>query len=331
VLSQLLGSITFTPADIPIWSQYVTLLEEVLDFLARTFNSGGIAIIVFTIIVKTLLLPLTIKATRSSKSMQELQPKIKELQKKYSKDRQRLSQETMALYQQYQINPLAGCLPMLIQIPIFFGVYRAIANLSAGNVEGFSGAWTQGFLWLDSLNEADPYKILPIMAGAFQFIQTRMARPAGMGKATDPQQAMMNKMMNFMPLMVVVFGWNFASGPVIYWVTQSVYSVVQQWLITGWGSMKDWFPNLPEMPEHRQLGYRAPRDLDAIAAENAGNPAPQGRFMGWAQKKADLAQEQRARMDQDRQKKSSGGSATVARPDPPLPPVRPTGVAKSGR
>ena len=131
-----------------------------------------------------------------------------------------------------------------------------------------------------------------------------------MGKATDPQQAMMNKMMNFMPLMVVVFGWDFASGPVIYWVTQSVYSVVQQWLITGWGSMKDWFPDLPEMPEHRQLGYRAPRDLDAIAGPRT-QVIPRHKAASWAgpSKKADLAQEQRARMDEDRQKKSSGGSA----------------------
>jgi YidC/Oxa1 family membrane protein insertase len=290
VLSQLLGSVSLNPGAIPVWSQYVSLLESVLDFLARTFNSGGIAIIVFTIIVKTLLLPLTIKAIRSSKSMQELQPKIKELQKKYGKDRQRLSQETMALYQQYQINPLAGCLPMLIQIPIFFGVYRAIANLSAGNNEGFSSAWTQGFLWLDSLNASDPYKILPIMAGAFQFVQTRMSRPANMGPSTDPQQRMMNTMMNFMPLMVV-----------------------EQWLITGFGALKDWFPWLPDLPEHRQLGYRAPRDLDAIAAANDGKPVQQGKFMGWAQKKAEEAQEQRNRMEAERAKRG-GGSASAQRP-----------------
>lgn len=323
MLSQLLGSVSLNPGAIPVWSQYVSLLQHVLDFLARTFHSGGIAIIVFTIIVKTLLLPLTIKAIRSSKSMQELQPKIKELQKKHGKDKQRLSQETMALYQQYQINPLAGCLPMIIQIPIFFGVYRAISSLSAGNAEGFSSAWTQGFLWLDNLNSADPYKILPIAAGLFQFIQTRMSRPGGMGASTDPQQRMMNTMMNFMPLMVVVFGWSFAAGPVIYWVTQSVYSVVQQWLITGFGALKDWMPWLPDLPEHRQLGYRAPRDLDAIAAANEGKPVQQGKFMGWAQKKAEEAQEQRTRMETDRGKRGSGAGATSTQ--------RPTSSNKGGK
>ncbi len=309
-----LGSVSLDQAvvaAIPVWDQYVDGLEHFLDFLARTVNSAGLAVILFTIIVKTLLLPLTVKAIRSSKSMQELQPKIKELQKKYGKDRQKISQETMALYQQHQVNPLAGCLPMLIQIPIFFGVYRAIANLSAGKAGiGASDLWEQSFLWLPSLNEADPYKILPIMAGVFQFIQTRMSRPAGQGKPSDPQQAMMNTMMNFMPLMVVVFGWTFAAGPVIYWVTQSVYSVVQQWLIAGWGSMKDWFPRLPDLPEHRQLGYKPPRDLNegVVVTGPDGKPVPQGKVMGWMQRKAEEAQEQRKKMDDHRQQKATGGS-----------------------
>jgi YidC/Oxa1 family membrane protein insertase len=310
VLSQLLDMVSFPIGAIPIWDQYVTGLEHVLDFFARITHSPGIAVILFTIAIKTLLLPLTIKSIRSSKSMQELQPKVKELQKKYGKDRQRLSQETMALYQQYQVNPLAGCLPMLIQIPIFFGVYRAISHLSQGTSDiNPSQYWENSFLWLDSLNVSDPYKILPILAGVFQFIQTRMSRPAGQGKPSDPQQAMMNTMMNFMPLMVVVFGWSFDSGPVIYWVTQSVYSVVQQWLIAGWGSMKDWFPRLPDLPEHRQLGYKAPRNLDDVVVVS-GTKEPQSGVMGWMQRKADEAQAQRARMEEERKGKAGGSSSS---------------------
>jgi YidC/Oxa1 family membrane protein insertase len=218
----------------------------------------------------------------------------------------------MALYQQYQVNPVAGCLPMLIQIPIFFGVYRAITHLSNGSSSiNPSVYWEHSFLWLDNLSTPDPYKILPIMAGVFQFIQTRMSRPAGQGKPSDPQQAMMNTMMNFMPLMVVVFGWTFDSGPVIYWVTQSLYSVVQQWLIAGWGSMKDWIPALPELPEHRQLGYRAPRDLDDVVVVS-GEPKKQSGVMGWMQRKADEAQAQRARMDEERKQKSGGSAASAS-------------------
>ena len=109
-LLSLLSSLPVVPAvDIPVWNQYVQLLTWALDGLAGIFHSGGLAIIAFTIIIKTILLPLTVQSIRSSKAMQELQPKIKELQKKHGKDRQRLTQETMALYQQYRVNPMAGC------------------------------------------------------------------------------------------------------------------------------------------------------------------------------------------------------------------------------
>jgi YidC/Oxa1 family membrane protein insertase len=275
--------------NIPIWNQYVDFLVWLLNSLTSTFSSAGIGIIAFTIIVKTLMLPLTVKALRSSKAMQELQPKIKELQKKHGNDRQRISQETMALYQQYRVNPMAGCLPMVIQIPIFFGLYRSIMLLSTSG----AGLWDQGFLWLPSLAHPDPWHILPILAGLFQFVQTQMMRPANQPKSTDPQQAMMNSVMNIMPLTVVFFGWSFASGPVLYWATQSVYSVIQQWFITGWGNFNKWAPFLPELPEHRRLGYRPPRDLDSVVVVSGdGQPVFAPGPMGWLQRKMDEAQKQ---------------------------------------
>lgn len=291
MLSSLLFNIVIVPAisfpSFPGWSQYVNFLKSILDMLASSTNSGGLAIVIFTIGIKTLLMPLTVKSIRSSKAMQELQPKIKELQKKHGKDRQELSAKTMELYSQHGVNPMAGCLPMLIQIPIFFGVYRAIIELSNSH----AGEWADGFLWLGDLSNADPWKVLPIAAGAFQFVQTKMMRPENAPKATDPQQALMNQMMNFMPLMVVVFGWTFASGAVIYWVTQSIFSVIQQWFITGWGSVKDWAPWLPEMPDHRRLGYRPPRDPnDVVVVSGAADRGVQG----WLQKKMAQAQEQSA-------------------------------------
>jgi YidC/Oxa1 family membrane protein insertase len=275
--------------NIPIWNQYVDFLVNVLDSLSTLFSSAGLGIIAFTIIVKTLMLPLTVKALQSSKAMQELQPKIKELQKKHGSDRQRISQETMALYQQYRVNPMAGCLPMLIQIPIFLGLYNAIMRLSTSG----AGLWDQSFWWLPSLAHPDPWHLLPIVAGLFQFVQTQMMRPANQPKSTDPQQAMMNSVMNIMPLTVVFFGWSFAAGPVLYWATQSVYSVVQQWFITGWGNFIKWAPFLPELPEHRRLGYRPPRDLDSVVVVSGdGQPVIAPGPMGWLQRKMDEAQRQ---------------------------------------
>jgi YidC/Oxa1 family membrane protein insertase len=291
--------------SIPIWDQYVDFMEWSLNSLADIFKNGGLAIIAFTIIIKTLLLPFTIKSIRSSKAMQELAPKIKELQKKHGSDRQKVSQETFALYQTHGVNPMSGCLPMIIQIPIFFGLYQAITHLSNSGI----GHWTDGFMWLGDLSEPDPWKILPIMAGLFQFVQSRMMRPADQ-KITDPQQKIMNQMMNFMPLMVVVFGWSFASGPVLYWATQSVYSVVQQWFITGWGSLGAWFPWLPELPEHRRLGYREPRPISDVTVVSGEAPQQTG-FSGWLNKRMQEAQKNaEARQETLKQQKSGKGGST---------------------
>ncbi len=262
-----------------VWHGYVDLIEWALRGITNVTGSVGLSIIVFTIFLKTLMLPLTVKSIRSTAAMQELQPKIKELQKKYSKDRQKLSEETMRLYHEFQINPAAGCFPMLLQIPIFFGLYFAVRHISA---DGGS------FLWIPNLGEPDPYKILPIAAGIFQFIQTKMMRPANAPKAADPQQQMMNTMMNFMPLMVVFFGWTFAAGAVLYWATQSVYSVIQQWFITGWGSLKNWFPFLPELPEHRRLGHRKP-----VERVEVGEYQPKGIMGAMQRRMKDMEERQR--------------------------------------
>jgi len=300
---------TMGPAAIPVWDQYVDFMEWSLNSLANLFGNGGLGIIAFTIIVKTILLPLTVKSIRSSKNMQELAPRIKELQKKYGADRQRVSQETMALYQQYGVNPLAGCLPMIIQIPIFFGLYRAIVNLNNAGI----GHWADGFLWMSNLQDADPWHVLPIAAGVFQWVQSRMMRPANQ-KVTDPQQQIMNIMMNFMPLFVVFFGWTFAAGPVLYWATQSVYSVIQQWFITGWGALIEWFPWLPELPEHRRLGYKPPRNLDDVVVVS-GAPVEQKGFSGWLNKRMQAAQETaNARQQEMAEQKAarSGKTSTTA-------------------
>ncbi|HRA48046.1 MAG TPA: YidC/Oxa1 family membrane protein insertase [Thermomicrobiales bacterium] len=296
-----LDALVHLPLAIPILDQYVRFLETVLEWIGDRVGSGGLAIIIFTIIVRTLILPVTIKSTKSMKAMQDVQPRIKELQKKHKGDRARIQQETMALYSAYGVNPVAGCLPALIQLPIFFGVYRAIHNLSVTD----SGIWHGGFLWLDSLKSPDPWHILPIAAGLFQLMQTMMARPAGQGKPTDQQQQMMNTMMNIMPITVVLFGWNFAAGPVIYWVTQSIYGIIQQWFITGWGKINDFVPGLPELPEHKRLGYHAPKELTDEEIANAPTK-PKGKMGTWWEGQMKQAQH----ISEERSKK--GGEAVPA-------------------
>ena len=315
----------------PVWSQFVDAIELGLRYMADYVGSAGLSVIIFTILFKTILLPLTIKSVRSMSSMQELQPKIKELQKKFAKDRQKLSAETMKLYQEHGVNPASGCLPMILQIPIFFGLYFAIRHLSQSGV----GVWGNGFLWLPSLAKADPYHILPLAAGAFQFVQTKMARPHNQPKAADPQQQMMNSMMMFMPLMVVVFGWQFASGPVIYWAVSAIYSAIQQWFITGWGSMLDWLPFLPDLPEHRRLGYEAP-EKRALRRQQSGGEQKGlfGMLNRQIQGQVQKVDEQRSSDDEERaepkpakaeRKSQNGRSAqrTTPRRTPPSPDLVP--------
>jgi YidC/Oxa1 family membrane protein insertase len=287
------------------WHHFVDLIEWCLTHLSDYTGSAGIAIILFTIIVKTIMLPLTIKSVRSTMAMQELQPKIKDLQKRYGKDRQRISEETLKLYAEHGVNPASGCLPMFAQMPVFFALYFSVRQLSTAR----NGHFADGFLWIRDLGAADRWELLfipivpiAILAGVFQFIQMRMSRPANQGQIRDPQQAMMQTMMNFMPLMVVFFGWKFPAGIVMYWAVQSLYSVIQQWFITGWGSLKDWIPWLPELREEWRLGRPKPRPAGQASTESG--PREIGGFFGWMQKKTDglqQRQEEKARANASQQ------------------------------
>jgi YidC/Oxa1 family membrane protein insertase len=224
-----------------IWNLIIVHpLEAGLKFLASDLALGaGTAIILFTILVKVVLLPLTLQQMRSQKAMMALKPEIDALQKKYGKDREKVSAETMALYKQYGVNPAAGCFPLVLQMPVLFGLYAALLNLAAHDP-----AFQQPWLWLARLDQPDvlhlgsitlPF-ILPVLAAATQWVQQRMMTMP----TEDPQQRMQNQIMQFMPLMMLWFGLTFSAGLALYWTTQNIVGIVQQYFFTGWGSL---FPN----------------------------------------------------------------------------------------
>jgi YidC/Oxa1 family membrane protein insertase len=212
-------------------------LERALTFLTTDLGLGaGLAIIVFTILMRVVLLPLTIQQFRSQKAMQKLQPELKELQKKHGKDREKLQQETMALYKEHGVNPAAGCFPLLVQMPILFALYAALINLAVTNP-----AFQEPWMWIPNLAQPDvlliagisiPF-ILPILTAATQWVQQRMMTQ----QTDDPQQKMQNSIMQFMPLMMLYFGTTIAAGVVLYWLTQNVAGIVQQYFQMGWGSL----------------------------------------------------------------------------------------------
>ena len=146
--------------------------------------------------------------------MKELQPKIKDLQQKFKGDKQKLNQEMFALYREKKVNPLGGCLPMVLQIPVFFALYRVL--LGSIEIRNADFWW-----WITDLSSKDPYYIYPILMGASMLIQQKMTPPVG-----DPMQ---NRMMMLMPVVFTVMFLNFPVGLVIYWLVNNVLTIVQQY------------------------------------------------------------------------------------------------------
>ena len=180
------------------------------------FANYGIAIILMTILVKALMYPMTAKQVRSMKAMQDLQPALKKLQKDYKNNPQLLQQKMAELYKEAGVNPLAGCLPLLIQMPILMGVYYCLYGYS------YSGDPT--FLWLTSLSDTDPLYVLPILSALTTYIQQKQTM------ANNGQDNQQMKIMSYMmPLFIGWISLNFPSGLVVYWVTMNLCQIAQQW------------------------------------------------------------------------------------------------------
>jgi YidC/Oxa1 family membrane protein insertase len=200
--------------DFGDWLKWLAIpLLIVLKFLYGYVGNYGIAIIILTILIKLIFWPLGNKSYKSMKEMQKLQPLMAALREKYKNDKARLSQESMALYKTHKVNPLGGCLPMIVQIPVFFGLYKAL--LYAIELRHSPLFW-----WIQDLSAKDPYYITPIIMGATMFIQQKMT-PTG----ADPMQA---KIMLFMPIIFTFMFLNFPSGLVIYWLFNNIISIGQQ-------------------------------------------------------------------------------------------------------
>ena len=216
------------------------------------FSNFGIAIVAFTMLVRLVMVPLTIKQSRQIKAMNGLQPLMKQLQEKYKNDRQRVSQETMKLYKEHGVNPL-GCLgPMFIQFPIWIGLFQAIRQTVPNNPEtlvelsGNLYSWlpqvhsiipiNSSFLWMDlALPDPSPF-VMPILVGGSMFVMQKMTTMP----SADARQASTNRMMLWMmPLMFGFFTLNFSSGLAVYWVVSNIIGVAIQGFITGWDPLKN--------------------------------------------------------------------------------------------
>ncbi|MCG0275096.1 MAG: YidC/Oxa1 family membrane protein insertase [Thermosediminibacteraceae bacterium] len=191
------------------------IMKQMLDFIFIYTKSYGIAIIVLTVLIKVILLPLSFQQFNSIKKMQEIAPLQKKLQEKYKNDKEKLNQELLKLYQEHKINPMGGCLPLLIQFPFIIALFRLLQNYNFGNA---------GFLWISDLGAPDKTFILPVVAAVTTYISSRI----GMPQNTQNQQSTMNLVMSG------VIGWmatKFPSGLALYWVVSNIMQILQQALI----------------------------------------------------------------------------------------------------
>lgn len=201
-----------------------------LDTFASWFGGEyGFAIILLTIIVRTIILPLTLKQYRSSKAMQALQPELAEIKKKHKDNPQKQQEETMKLFQQHRVNPLAGCLPLIVQMPIFIALYNAIYWNENIRTHEFLG------IQLGSpVNEQEWYAyILPVVAAITTFVQSKMM---------SSQQKMMPAMQGIMlifPVLIFVMALSFPAALPLYWVFSNIYTIIQNYFLYGRTSSKD--------------------------------------------------------------------------------------------
>lgn len=217
-------------------------LLNLLTFLYNLTGDIGIAIIIVTILVRLCLLPFSLKATRAQKTLQELQPKLEEIKRKYKDNKEKQTKEMMKFYQEKKVNPFSSCLPMLIQLPIIFALYRVFREgLTAETMQHLYSFVAQpdhiNSAFLGLVDMTKPSLVLAIMAGVFQFIQSKMAM--GKSKKVKTQggllggmSGMMGKQMAYlMPAMTVFIAISLPSGLALYWITTTLFAIGQQYII----------------------------------------------------------------------------------------------------
>ncbi|NGM81934.1 YidC/Oxa1 family membrane protein insertase [Paenibacillus sp. 7124] len=217
------ATVTHTIEDLEqgnFWERNVVrYFAEALELFARWFHGEyALAVLVMVIVVRTLILPLTMKQVKSSKAMQAIQPELQKIQKKYKDDPQKVQQETMRLFQENKVNPMAGCLPLIVQMPIFIALYNSIyynPHLRE-----------HSFLWLE-LGKPDHLFILPALAAITTYLQTKMM------SSMNPmqQQGPMQFMLMVYPVLIFIMSYNFPSALPLYWVFSNLYTIGQNYFL----------------------------------------------------------------------------------------------------
>jgi YidC/Oxa1 family membrane protein insertase len=211
----------------------------VLLYLYLPGHDFGIAVIVLTLLIKIILYPLGVQAIKSQKVLSEIQPKIREVQQKYKEDREKQTKAIMEIYQKAKINPLSGCLPLLIQLPILIALFRLFWKGFSPEQMNFLYSFVPhpgqiNPYFLGMINLAAPSKILAFLTGTLQFFQTKMTLPKEKitkKEKADFSQMFQKQMLYFLPIFTVLILWQLPSAISLYWIVSTLFSIGQQYLI----------------------------------------------------------------------------------------------------
>lgn len=232
-----------------------TVIATLVWLYTHTGSLAG-AIIIFTLLIRGAFYPLSARSLKAAQKMKEIQPDLKKIQKKYKNDKEKLQKKQLELYQKYNINPIAGCLPQLVQVVIFIALYRVFLQFvgEGGAASNFENIWFFGI----NLLQPDSTRILPIVAALSQLLLSIMVVPGGEVRDIEPNQAkskakqkanekeedmasmaasMQQQMMFILPFMTGFIALQFPAGLVLYWITATVFGVVQQWIVSGPGGL----------------------------------------------------------------------------------------------
>ncbi len=217
---ELLKSINPELTDVIEYGFFTFIAKPMFKALLALYHfvgNWGWAIVILTIIIRIILFPLTLKGMLSMQKLKDLAPKIKEIQQKYKGDPQKLNAHMMQLYKKHGANPMGGCLPMLLQIPIFFAIYRVLLNA----IELKGAPW---ILWITDLSQKDPYFVLPVLMGITMFIHQKITPTT----ITDPMQ---KKIFTYLPIVFTFFFLTFPAGLTLYWFVNNILSIIQQLIV----------------------------------------------------------------------------------------------------
>jgi YidC/Oxa1 family membrane protein insertase len=289
---------------LPVWNTFLVHPLINLLVLADYFvHDFGLAVVIVTVAIRLALFPVFRAQVRSSRAMQELAPAMNDIKKKHGNDRAKLQQEQMKLYKERGINPVGGCLPMLVFFPVLFAMYAAFQQvggltgvhaltiqelrdhvlwpliptpeiLGPNDVIDLTAHWLP---WVRSLAQPDHVFVLPAIGGIgplpiisalLQLVASIQALPRNPAQTDDPTQRTMQSMTYYLPLITVIFFKDLAAGVFIYYITTTIFQIIQQYFVMGWGQLPRWIPPLDSIPTPADKTMRAREQAAIVEAEH---------------------------------------------------------------